>query len=93
MTWFIESPWPALALGISLEIILAIALVRTGRAWIVAAMVAALAATVGLLAVERFVVTEREEVEDALDAVAHALESNDMPTVLAAFSPNCPRLG
>ncbi len=93
MTWFIESPWPSLALGISLEIILAIVLVRTGRSWIVAAMVVALAATAALLAVERYVVTEREEVEDALAAVADALESNDVPAVLAAFSPDCPRLG
>lgn len=93
MTWFIESPWPALALGFSLQVILAMALARTGRAAIIPVMVLALAATVGLLALERVVVTEREEVEDALDAVADALESNDVPAVLAAFSPDCPRLG
>jgi hypothetical protein len=93
MTWFIESPWPSLAIGFALEVILAIALVRTGRTAIIAAMVVVLAATIGLLALERVVVTEREEVEDTLDAVAAALESNDVPAVLAAFSPNCPRLG
>lgn len=93
MTWFIESPWPSLALGFSLEVILAIALVRTARAAIIAAMVVVLAVTGGLLALERIVVTEREEVENALGAVADALESNDVSTVLAAFSPDCPRLG
>ena len=93
MTSFVESPWPSLVLGIGLEVVLAIALVRTGRAAIIAAMVVVLALTVGMIVLERVVVTEFEEVEVALDAVARALESGDVETVLASFSSKCPRLG
>jgi hypothetical protein len=92
MTWFVESPWPSLALGIALEVALVIALLRTGRAILIAAMVAVLALTTGSIVLERAIVTPYEEVEDALDTVARALESNDTQAVLAAFSANCPRL-
>lgn len=93
MTWFVESPWPSVALGIVLEIMFAILLFRTGRAALFAPMAVVLALTLAMLAIERAVVTEIEEVEDALDAVAGALEANDVEAVLAAFSPRCPRLG
>lgn len=93
MALFVESPWPSLMLGVVVEALLAIALVRTGRAAIVAPMLFVLAVTTGLVILERTIVTESEEVEDALDAVASALEANDLPAVLAAFSPDCTRLG
>lgn len=91
MTWLIESPWPSLMLGVGLEVILAIALVRTGRGAIMVAMAVVLALTVGMLVLERLVVTQTEEVEDALDGVAGSLGSNDAGTVLAGFSPQSPR--
>jgi ketosteroid isomerase-like protein len=78
-------------LGISLEVILAIALVRTGRGVIIGAMVVVLALTGGMLILERLVVTENEAVEDALDQVAAALAANDRDAVLASFSPQSPR--
>jgi hypothetical protein len=93
MTWFVESPWPSLMLGFGLEVVLAIALVRTGRAILIAAMVALLALTASLLVIERMVVTEFEAVEDSLDAVARALESGDVPAVMTSFTPTCPRRG
>ncbi len=92
MTWFVESPWPSLMLGVVLEVILAIALVRTARGAIVGLMIVVFALTVGMVIVERVVVTETEEVEDALDHVAAALVANDSQAVLACFSPHCPRL-
>jgi hypothetical protein len=79
-------------LGIVFEAVLAIALVRTQRVAIVAGMLIVLALTTGLVILERTIVTENEEIEDALDAVASALQANDVPAVLAAFSPDCPRL-
>jgi hypothetical protein len=93
MTWILETPWPSLTLGIGLEVILAIALVRTGRGVIIGAMVLVLALTVGLVVLERVVVTQTEEVENALDGVAQALEANDAPAVLASIAPSCPRRG
>lgn len=91
MTLFVESPWPAITIGVVLEIALAIALARTGRGVLIVAMGLVLAATVGMLAVERLVITEIEEVADALDAVETALVANDPPRVLALFSPTSPR--
>jgi hypothetical protein len=91
MTWFVESPWPSLILGIGLEVILAIYLVRSGRAIVIAAMVGVLALTAGLVLLERIVVTESELVEDTLAEVARALAANDSSAVLATFSSNSPR--
>ncbi len=91
MTWIVESPWPALTVGIVLVVALAIVLVRTGRAAALVAMGCVLALTIGFVILERAVVTEVESVEDALEAVAAALESNDPPTVLALLSPASPR--
>ncbi len=93
MTWLVETPWPSVALGLVLEIILAIALVRTGRGTILVAMVLVLALTGGLVVLERVVVTQTEEVENALDAVAASLEANDAAAVLAGFTSNSPRRG
>lgn len=92
MTWLMESPWPALWIGLILEVLLAIALVRTGRGAIIGAMVLVLALSGGLIFLERVVVTEREEVENTLDDIAAAVEANDVQKVLAAFSPKCPRV-
>ncbi len=91
MTWLVESPWPAITIGVVLEIALAIALVRTGRGVLLVAMGLVLLATIGALALEWVVVTETEEVADALGAVEVALEANDPPRVLALFSRSSPR--
>ena len=91
MTWLLESPWPAITIGVVSEIALAIALVRTGRGALLVAMGIVLLATIGLLGLEWVVVTETEEVEDALGALEVALEANDPEQVLALFSPTSPR--
>jgi ketosteroid isomerase-like protein len=92
VTWLVESPWPTLMLGLAVEVGLAIWLIRSGRVAAIAAMGIVLAATVGLLVVERLVVTDAEAVEDALADAAAALEANDPPRVLALFAPDSPRL-
>ncbi len=93
MTWLVESPWPSLMLGACLEAILVIFLVRGGRALILGLMAFVLVATVGMVLLERFVVTEPEEVEDTLDAITRDLAANDAPAVLAHFSPQSIRRG
>ncbi|MGD9721617.1 MAG: hypothetical protein AB7O59_05985 [Pirellulales bacterium] len=91
MTWLLESPWPAITLGVVLELALGIALVRTGRGMLLVVMAAVLLGTLGLVLVERLVVTEREAVENTLEAAAAALETNDPAAVLALFTPDSPR--
>jgi hypothetical protein len=91
MTWLVESPWPAVTLGVVLEVALAIVLVRTGRGAVLIAMGLVLLLTAGMVALEWTVVTETEQIEGLLHAAATALEANDPPRVLALFSPDSPR--
>src|SRR5262245_57578573 len=91
MTIFLESPWPAIAIGVALELLLAFALVQTGKGKLIAVMVVVALATVGLVVVERMIVTPREEVEDFLYETARLLETNNPPAVLARFSALSPR--
>jgi hypothetical protein len=91
MNWLAESPWPAITVGVVLELGLAIALVRTGRGVLLAAIGLVLLATIGMVALERVMVTETEEVEDALADVEAALEANDAERVLALFSASSRR--
>jgi hypothetical protein len=93
MTWLVESPWPAVTLGVVLEVALAIVLLRTGRAAVLVAMAIVLVVTIGMLIVELAIVTEVEAIEDALEAASVALEANNPPQVLALFSPRSPRRG
>lgn len=93
MSWLVESPWPALMLGLIVEIVLALVLVRTARRGVLVAMIGVLVLTAGLLLVERIVVTDREAVENALADISASLESNDVPAVMAAIAVDCPRRG
>jgi hypothetical protein len=91
MIWFVESPWPILMLGLAIEVVLAIALWRTGRSNIVGAMVAVGMATLGLIVIERMIVTDVEQVEDTLSEAARSLEANDVAGLLATFADDSPK--
>jgi hypothetical protein len=91
MTWFVESPWPAITLGVVLEVALAIVLVRTGRGAVLVAMAAVLAVTIALVLLERAVVTEMESIEGTLETASAALEANDPAKVLELFALDSPR--
>jgi len=91
MIWFVESPWPSVMLGLAAEVILAILLMQTRRGNIVGAMVAVATLTVGLVVVERLVVTENEQIEDTLDGAARAMAANDAQGLLAMFTDDSPR--
>ncbi len=91
MTWFVESPWPALALGGAAEAALAVWYVRSGRAAAWVGMAIAAAAVCGMVIFERVVVTESEQIEDTLHAVAEALLADDTKGVLTYFSANSPK--
>jgi hypothetical protein len=84
---FLESPWPVLFIGILVEAVLAVMLLRSGRGYLLWIMigVAALVA-VGLL-VERFVVTDRKSVEQTLYSGVAAAEANDLNRLLDCISP------
>ena len=83
MTSLLESPVAAVVVGSLVTIVLIIALLRTGRRSMLIAALLAIAATVGLVVLERSVVTEREQVEQTIYAIAAAVERNDVPEALS----------
>lgn len=87
MTIFLESPVPALALGVVLGTIAAIMFFSRRSAGPLAALAAIVAATIGLVLLERAVETDREHVVAAVRGVAAAVEANDETGVLARIDP------
>jgi len=85
--FLLESPWPILLTGIVVEAALALALLRTGRGRILWAMLGFGAIIAGGLLLERCVVTDREAVENCLDAIVAAAEANDINRLLENVSP------
>jgi hypothetical protein len=83
----LESPWPILLIGIAVEAVLAVALLRTGQGKVLWAMLGVGALVLTGLLIERLVVTEREAVEHTLDAAIDAVEANDINRLLECISP------
>jgi hypothetical protein len=92
MTWLVETPWPVLIAAVIVEAVLAIALLRTGLVKIIGAMVGVLVLALLLVLLERFVVTDFEEVEGTLDEAARRLAANDTEAVLGYISPQATEL-
>jgi hypothetical protein len=89
---FLESPWPILLIGIALEAVLAVLLLRTGQGrWLGSMLGAGLLVLLGLLA-EHFVVTDRKAIINTLDRGAAAVEANDLGGVLDCLSPSAGQL-
>jgi hypothetical protein len=87
MAIFLESPWPILVVGIAVEAVLAMVLLRTGQGRMLWAMIGVAAFVLLGLVVERFVVTDREAVGDTLDTAAAAVETNNLDRLLDCVSP------
>ena len=88
MQWLFENPWPAIGCALVIEVILGVAFYNTGRRAVLAGMAGVLVLALVMVAVERLVVTEREEVEDALHGIAAAMETNRIEAVLAYIAPD-----
>lgn len=88
MTALLESPLPAVLVGIILVLLLAIAYFAVPKRGILIAMCVVAAGVVGLVALERAITTEREEVEIALLLLAKTLETNDVAAVQELVAPD-----
>lgn len=83
MIWFTENPWPLVWIG-TLVLLVLVGVWRTTRHkavfWVMGGVAAAVTAAV---IVEWYVVTEYEEIEQALHDAADAIEAGDLDAVLA----------
>ena len=84
---FLESPWPILLLGLAVEVVLAITLIRTGRGALLWAMGGAAIFVLIGVAIERSTITNRKLVTQTLEGAAAALAANDFKQVDAFISP------
>ena len=82
MTWLTENPFPALLIGALSTAILAGGWLRTGSKWLLFAVIAAIALTVGIVLAERWIVTDREKVTETLYDIAALVERNDVKGAL-----------
>ncbi len=87
MITLLETPIPIILFGIVALAVLGLMLLRTGRGvllWVMIGVAVLVAAGVGL---ERIVVTEREKIEDVLEAAVAAIAANDEQAVLVHVDP------
>jgi len=87
MSPFTEDPKLLIAAGVLIEALLAVALVKSGRAVLIAVMVGVFAIVLAGVVVERMIVTPREEVETTLYTAARQVEHNDVEGVLSHVDP------
>ncbi len=83
MDTLLENPMPILFVGIFVEAILGVALVKTGRGLFLIAMIGVLLLLLAGVGLEALVVTDREQVEATLDGGAAAFVDGDLDRVLS----------
>jgi len=88
MTTLFESPWPVIFCGVVAEAILGAVFLGSRRVIFLLPMAIVLVLVLSGVALERMVVTQREEVEATLDGLAAALEANDVEGALGYLSPS-----
>lgn len=87
MEMLVENPLPAIFAGIVAAAVVGVIFVNTRNFRVLWALPVIFLLTLGGVALEWLIVTEREEVEQTLDGIAAALESNDLDAVLRYVSP------
>jgi hypothetical protein len=87
-----DGPIPILCLGIVLEIVLGLILLRTGRGWALIAMGLVAVATLAAIGIERLIVTDAKRVKATLEHARAAVEANDIKLALDYFDPQAAKL-
>lgn len=88
MSWFTENPLPPVLIGVILEALLVVVLMRTGRRSVLWGMVGLALLVAGLVVLERTIVTPREEVKQALEEIRALVEADDRPALLQRIDSN-----
>jgi hypothetical protein len=85
---FLESPWPILIAGLVLEMVLAIALFRTGRGALLGAMAGvALLVLLGIM-IEHWTLTDTKRIRQTLEAAAAGLRAGNAQHVDSCIVPD-----
>jgi hypothetical protein len=82
MSWLFESPIWIVMIGVAAIAILGGGWVKTGRRVFIVLLAIAITLTVALVALERVVKTDREQVRDKLFQMARDVENNNVNAVL-----------
>jgi hypothetical protein len=90
MLWIVENPWPVLIVAAIGELALLVAFYRTGRVKMTLWMLILAAAAGGYWLLEKEIVTDREQIENNLHAIAAAMVANDVATVESYISKSAP---
>ena len=91
MTTILENPLPTIVVGgLAATMALIVFLARRNGASL-AALASVVGVTLLLVLVERFVVTDREQVENALDGVLDAIDANDVAAAFDYIDPAAAR--
>ena len=92
MTIFLENPLPAMVAGGLLTFLLCMGLIQTRRHTFLALAGASLLATIGMVLLERKVVTQWEQIEHTLKDICTDLETNAPENVLRYISSRADQL-
>jgi len=76
MTWFTENPMPPVLIGTIIAAVLAVVLARTGKRSALWGLLAVVGSVVGIIVMERMIVTPREEVRTALEEIRGLVAAN-----------------
>jgi hypothetical protein len=87
-----DGPVPILCTGITLEIILGLILLRSGRGAVFVAMCAVALLTLAGIGVERLIVTDVKRVKASLEDIRAAIEANDVRRALDYVAPEAVKL-
>ncbi len=92
MAIFTENPLPLLAVGAVLATLCGLALLARRNLASLLAFVGVVVVTLLLVLTERMIVTEREQVEIALQQLVTAIEANRVSAVLALVDPSAEKM-
>lgn len=92
MTWLVENPVMIAAIGGMTAAGIAFAWLQTGHRRLIHAFVVVVVLTILGLAVESFVVSDREAIESLLHEIARRIEQDDIPRVLSHIDPSAPQV-
>jgi hypothetical protein len=92
MNWLFDRPVYVALLGVMFCVPIAIAWVMTGRKEVLYVLAVAFSIFVGLLIMERMVVSDREAIEATVQQIARDVQANDHPAVQRHVYSGSPKL-